>query len=66
MKYNDHNTTTPYNLDNYPQINNPYYGHLWPFHPLNHAAYGYVPFGIHPFMYPSMGAYGINPMVPLN
>ena len=54
--------STPWNLFNYPQINNPYYGHLWPHHPLHGSAYGYMPYGTHPFMFPSMGAFGMNPL----
>ena len=65
IKY-PHQKATPWNLYNYPQINNPYYGHLWPHHPLHISAYGYMPFGLHPFMYPSMGAYGMNPLSAIN
>ena len=53
-------------MNNYPQIYNPYYGHLWAQHPLHQSAYGYMPFGLHPFMFPSMGAYGLNPLGAMN
>ena len=66
IEYDPNEGSTPFNQDNYPQINNPYYGNISAIHPLNNQAYGYVPFGLHPFMYPNMGAYGINPLLPLN
>ena len=61
-----HHVTTPWNLYNYPVVHNPYYGHLWPHHPLHGSAYGYMPFGLHPFMFPGMGAYGLNPLTSMN
>ena len=53
-------------MNNYPQIYNPYYGHLWAHHPLHQTAYEYMPFGLHPFMFPSMGSYGMNPLGAMN
>jgi hypothetical protein len=53
-------------MNNYPQVYNPYYGNLWQYHPLHRSAYEYMPFGLHPFMFPSMGSYGLNPLGAMN
>ena len=56
-----HNAS-PWNVNAYPHVFNPYLGHGWPVTPMHPSAYSGIPHGLHPFSYPGVGfPYGMSP-----
>lgn len=53
---------SPWNINAYPHVFNPYLGNHWAGSPMSSSAYGSIPYGLHPFSYPGVGyPYGMSP-----
>lgn len=53
---------SPWNVNAFPHVFNPYGGHRWPGASAHPSSYGAMPYGLHPFSNPGVGyPYGMSP-----